>query len=105
MHPKKKAPWPCTGRTRKPSAPSVTLSTHRLGMMARGSVFARAASRSSPMTGRSLGYRGTASDITQLRTARALLDQRTHALEDAHRLGKIGTWNHRLDTRPNGMVA
>jgi diguanylate cyclase (GGDEF)-like protein/PAS domain S-box-containing protein len=46
-----------------------------------------------------LGYRGTASDITQLRTARALLDQRTHALEDAHRLGKIGTWNHRLDTR------
>nr|WP_234831123.1 EAL domain-containing protein [Rhodopseudomonas palustris] len=45
-----------------------------------------------------LGYRGTASDITQLEAARALLDQRTRALEEAHRLGKIGTWHHRLDT-------
>jgi diguanylate cyclase (GGDEF)-like protein len=44
-----------------------------------------------------LGYRGTASDITQLEAARALLDQRTRALEEAHQLGKIGTWNHRLD--------
>ncbi|WP_322514914.1 EAL domain-containing protein [Rhodopseudomonas palustris] len=45
-----------------------------------------------------LGYRGTASDITQLEVARALLDQRTRALEEAHQLGKIGTWNHRLGT-------
>ncbi|MBI5130942.1 MAG: EAL domain-containing protein [Rhodopseudomonas palustris] len=45
-----------------------------------------------------LGYRGTASDITQLEVARALLDQRTRALEEAHQLGKIGTWNHRLET-------
>jgi diguanylate cyclase (GGDEF)-like protein/PAS domain S-box-containing protein len=45
-----------------------------------------------------LGYRGTASDITQLRAAKALLDQRTRALEEAHRLGKIGTWSYRLDT-------
>uniref|UniRef100_E6VH78 Diguanylate cyclase/phosphodiesterase with PAS/PAC sensor(S) n=1 Tax=Rhodopseudomonas palustris (strain DX-1) TaxID=652103 RepID=E6VH78_RHOPX len=48
--------------------------------------------------GRFLGYRGTASDITQLEAARTLLDQRTGALEEAHRLGKIGTWYHRLDT-------
>jgi len=45
-----------------------------------------------------LGYRGTASDITQLEVARALLDQRTRALEEAHQLGKIGTWHHRLET-------
>lgn len=45
-----------------------------------------------------LGYRGTASDITQLEVARTLLDQRTRALEEAHRLGRIGTWNYRLDT-------
>jgi diguanylate cyclase (GGDEF)-like protein/PAS domain S-box-containing protein len=45
-----------------------------------------------------IGYRGTASDITQLSVARALLDQRTRALEEAHRLGKMGTWNYRLDT-------
>jgi diguanylate cyclase (GGDEF)-like protein/PAS domain S-box-containing protein len=44
-----------------------------------------------------LGYRGTASDITQLRTARTMLDQRSRALEEAHRLGKIGTWSYRLD--------
>jgi len=44
-----------------------------------------------------LGYRGTASDITQLRAARTMLDQRTRALEEAQRLGKIGTWSHRLD--------
>lgn len=43
------------------------------------------------------GYRGTASDITQLRAARTMLDQRTRALEEAHRLGKIGTWSYRLD--------
>ncbi|WP_426440240.1 EAL domain-containing protein [Bradyrhizobium genosp. P] len=45
-----------------------------------------------------LGYRGTASDITQLRAAKALLDQRTRALAEAHQLGKIGTWSHRLDS-------
>ncbi|MCP9627664.1 EAL domain-containing protein [Rhodopseudomonas palustris] len=45
-----------------------------------------------------LGYRGTASDITQLEAARALLDERTRALEEAHRLGRIGTWTHRLDS-------
>jgi diguanylate cyclase (GGDEF)-like protein/PAS domain S-box-containing protein len=44
-----------------------------------------------------LGYRGTSSDITQLRAAKALLDQRTRALEEAHQLGKIGTWSYRLD--------
>ena len=27
-----------------------------------------------------------------------MLDQRTRALEEAHRLGKIGTWSYRLDT-------
>lgn len=43
-----------------------------------------------------IGYRGTASDITQLKAAKALLDQRTRALEEAHRLGKIGTWSYRL---------
>lgn len=45
-----------------------------------------------------VGYRGTASDITQLNAAQTLLEQRTRALEDAHRLGKIGTWSYRLDT-------
>ncbi|MBR0874634.1 EAL domain-containing protein [Bradyrhizobium tropiciagri] len=44
-----------------------------------------------------LGYRGTSSDITQLRAAKALLDQRTRALEEAHQLGKIGTWSYRLN--------
>jgi diguanylate cyclase (GGDEF)-like protein/PAS domain S-box-containing protein len=48
-------------------------------------------------SGRFLGYRGTASDITQLRAAKTMLDQRTRALEEAHRLGKIGTWNYRRD--------
>jgi diguanylate cyclase (GGDEF)-like protein/PAS domain S-box-containing protein len=45
-----------------------------------------------------LGYRGTASDITQLRAARTMLDQRTRALEEAQRLGKIGTWSYRSNT-------
>ncbi|MBN8987936.1 MAG: EAL domain-containing protein [Rhizobiales bacterium] len=45
-----------------------------------------------------LGYRGTSSDITQLRAAKAMLEQRTRALEEAHHLGKIGTWSYRLDT-------
>ena len=45
-----------------------------------------------------LGYRGTASDITQLRAAKTMLDQRTRALEEAHQLGKIGTWSSRLST-------
>jgi len=44
------------------------------------------------------GYRGTASDITQLRVAKTMLDQRSRALEEAHRLGKIGTWSSRLST-------
>ncbi|QCK88762.1 EAL domain-containing protein [Phreatobacter aquaticus] len=43
-----------------------------------------------------LGYRGTASDITQLRQAEELLNQRTAALREAHRMGKIGTWSYRL---------
>ena len=43
-----------------------------------------------------LGYRGTASDISQLRQAENLLTQRTEALREAHRLGKIGTWTYRL---------
>lgn len=45
-----------------------------------------------------LGYRGTSSDITELRAAEAKLDERTRALQEAHRLGKIGTWSYRLDT-------
>ncbi|WP_407149235.1 EAL domain-containing protein [Bradyrhizobium sp. ORS 86] len=44
-----------------------------------------------------LGYRGTSSDITELRAAQAKLDERTRALQEAHRLGKIGTWSYRLD--------
>lgn len=44
------------------------------------------------------GYRGTASDITELRAAEAMLDQRTRALQEAHRLGKIGTWSYRVDS-------
>jgi diguanylate cyclase (GGDEF)-like protein/PAS domain S-box-containing protein len=43
-----------------------------------------------------LGYRGTASDITKLRKAEEMLDRRTRALQEAHRLGKIGTWSYRL---------
>src|ERR1700733_8244689 len=43
-----------------------------------------------------LGYRGTASDITQLRTAKTMLDQRSRALEEAHRIGKPGTWSFGL---------
>lgn len=45
-----------------------------------------------------LGYRGTSNDITELRAAEAKLDERTRALHEAHRLGKIGTWSYRLDT-------
>lgn len=45
-----------------------------------------------------LGYRGTSSDITELKAAEAMLDQRTRALQEAHRLGRIGTWSYRLDT-------
>ena len=45
-----------------------------------------------------LGYRGTASDITELRAAEAKLDERTRALREARRLGKIGTWSYRLDS-------
>ena len=45
-----------------------------------------------------LGYRGTASDITQLTAAKTMLDQRTRALEEAHQLGKIGTWTYRLNS-------
>jgi len=44
-----------------------------------------------------LGYRGTSSDITELSAAQAKLDERTRALQEAHRLGKIGTWSYRLD--------
>ncbi len=43
-----------------------------------------------------LGYRGTASDITRLRRTEDMLDRRTRALQEAHRLGKIGTWSYRL---------
>ncbi len=45
-----------------------------------------------------LGYRGTASDVTELRATEAMLEQRTQALQEAHWLGRIGTWNFRLDT-------
>jgi diguanylate cyclase (GGDEF)-like protein/PAS domain S-box-containing protein len=45
-----------------------------------------------------LGYRGTSSDITELRAAEAKLDERTRALQEAHQLGRIGTWSYRLDT-------
>ncbi|MGN6283768.1 MAG: EAL domain-containing protein [Afipia sp.] len=45
-----------------------------------------------------LGYRGTSSDITELRAAETQLEERTRALQEAHRLGKIGTWSYRLDS-------
>lgn len=46
-----------------------------------------------------VGYRGTATDISSLREAQALLDQRTDALREAQRMGKIGTWSYRLGDR------
>ncbi|WP_293425174.1 putative bifunctional diguanylate cyclase/phosphodiesterase [Phreatobacter sp.] len=46
-----------------------------------------------------LGYRGTASDISKLRRTEDMLDRRTSALREAHRLGKIGTWSYRLGDR------
>ncbi len=47
-------------------------------------------------TGTFIGYRGTASDITALRQAEQLLLQRTAALAEAHRLGRMGSWFYRL---------
>jgi len=47
-------------------------------------------------TGAFIGYRGTASDITALRQAEQLLLQRTAALAEAHRLGRMGSWFYRL---------
>ncbi|WP_244487259.1 EAL domain-containing protein [Afipia sp. Root123D2] len=44
-----------------------------------------------------LGYRGTSSDITELKAAETKLDERTRALQEAHRRGKTGTWSYRLD--------
>ncbi|WP_439574120.1 sensor domain-containing protein [Phreatobacter sp.] len=47
-------------------------------------------------SGSFVGYRGTATDISTLRETQALLDQRTDALREAQRMGKIGTWSYRL---------
>ncbi len=47
-------------------------------------------------SGAFIGYRGTASDITALRQAEQLLLQRTAALTEAHRLGRMGSWFYRL---------
>ena len=47
-------------------------------------------------SGAFIGYRGTASDITALRQAEQLLLQRTAALAEAHRLGRMGSWFYRL---------
>ena len=43
-----------------------------------------------------LGYRGTASDITELKEAEKLLLHRTVALAEAHRLGRMGSWHYRF---------
>jgi diguanylate cyclase (GGDEF)-like protein/PAS domain S-box-containing protein len=42
------------------------------------------------------GYRGTASNVTDLRVAEDLLVRRTAALAEAHRLGRMGSWHYRL---------
>lgn len=43
-----------------------------------------------------LGYRGTTSDITELRETERLLLKRSAALAEAHRLGRMGTWSYLL---------
>lgn len=47
-------------------------------------------------SGNFAGYRGTATDISSLREAQALLDQRTDALREAQRMGKTGTWSYSI---------
>lgn len=42
------------------------------------------------------GYRGTASNVTDLRVTEDLLIRRTAALAEAHRLGRMGSWHYRL---------
>ncbi len=42
------------------------------------------------------GYRGTATNVTDLRVAEDLLVRRTAALAEAHRLGRMGSWHYRL---------
>jgi len=44
-----------------------------------------------------LGYRGTGSDVTELKRAERLLAFRTQQLREAHRMGHIGTWRRTLD--------
>jgi diguanylate cyclase (GGDEF)-like protein/PAS domain S-box-containing protein len=43
-----------------------------------------------------LGYRGTTSDITELRETERLLLKRSAALAEAHRLGRMGSWSYLL---------
>lgn len=42
------------------------------------------------------GYRGTTSDITELRETERLLLKRSVALAEAHRLGRMGSWSYLL---------
>ncbi len=43
-----------------------------------------------------LGYRGTTSDITELKEAERLLLDRSAALTEAHRIGRMGAWSYLL---------
>lgn len=43
-----------------------------------------------------LGYRGTTSDISELRETERLLLNRSAALAEAHRLGRMGSWSYLL---------
>ena len=42
------------------------------------------------------GYRGTAADVTELRDAERLLLNRSAALAEAHRIGRMGSWSFLL---------
>jgi len=46
--------------------------------------------------GRFEGYRGTAADVTELREAERLLLNRSAALAEAHRIGRMGSWSYLL---------
>lgn len=43
-----------------------------------------------------VGYRGTTADITELREAERLLLNRSAALAEAHRIGRMGSWSYLL---------
>jgi diguanylate cyclase (GGDEF)-like protein/PAS domain S-box-containing protein len=46
-----------------------------------------------------LGYRGTTADITELRETERLLLNRSAALAEAHRIGRMGSWSYLLGDR------